>query len=126
VNGATANIQNTVIASNPSASGYGIQFNAPGSGTQFAFNTIVGYATAAISDLNHPVALNYSIVVGPTANCTTDTCVTSATTFSTTNPYHLTGHLACPTTPTTFPDHDIDGDPRTSTSLDCGADEYVP
>jgi hypothetical protein len=126
VNGATANIQNTVIASSPSASGYGVQFNAPGSATQFAFNTIVGYATAATSDLSHQVMLNYSIVVGPATNCMIDTCVTTAPTFSTVNPYHLTGRLPCPMTPTSFPDHDIDGQARTSTNLDCGADEYVP
>jgi hypothetical protein len=136
VNGATANIQNTLIAANPSAAGYGVQFNAPGSGTVFAFNTIAGYATAATSDLSHPVALNYSIVLGPPpTNCDTSTCVTTASTtqpsFTTTvlqnpNPYHLMGHEPCPVTPTTFPDHDIDGDPRTSTNLDCGADELVP
>jgi hypothetical protein len=126
VNGATANIQNTIIAANPSASGYGIQFSAPGSGTTFAFNTIVGYATAAISDLNHQVVLGSSIVVGPTTNCMTDTCVTTAPAFSATNPYHLTSHQPCPgTQATAFPNHDIDGDPRTSTNLDCGADEYA-
>ena len=127
VNGATANIQNTVIAFSPAASsGYGIQFNAPGSGTQFMFNTVVGYPTAATSDFSHQVALNYSIVVGQPTNCTLTDCLVAAPTFSTTNPYHLSGHQACPTAPTTFPTHDIDGDPRTSTNLDCGADEYVP
>jgi hypothetical protein len=135
VNGATATIQNTLIASNPSSSGYGVQFNAPGSATLFAFNTIAGYSTAATSDLSHPVVLNDSIVLGSTNNCDTTTCVTSASAtqpaFTTTvlqnaNPYHLTAHLPCPVTPTTFPDHDIDGDPRTSTMLDCGADELVP
>jgi hypothetical protein len=131
VNGATATIQNTLIAANPSASGYGVQFNAPGMGTVFAFNTIVGYATACTSDLNHQVPLNYSIVLGPQpTNCTTATSVTTAPTFTTTtltdpNPYHLTGHLPCPVTATAFPDHDIDGQPRTSSNLDCGADEFV-
>jgi hypothetical protein len=136
VNGATATIQNTLIAANPSASGYGVQFNAPGSNTVFAFNTIAGYATAATSDLSHQVTLSDSIVLGPTTNCDTSTCVTTASqtqpSFTTTvlqnpNPYHLTAHLACPgAQPTTFPDHDIDGDPRTSTKLDCGADQLVP
>ncbi|HEY6477663.1 MAG TPA: hypothetical protein VI456_13865, partial [Polyangia bacterium] len=58
------------------------------------------------------------------------TSVTNATmpapSFSASNPYHLTGHFACPGTQATmFPDHDIDGDPRTSANLDCGADEFV-
>jgi hypothetical protein len=130
VNGATASIQNTIIAANPSSTGYGIQFNAPGSGTQFLFNTVVGYSTAATSDFSHQVVLNYSIVVGGYTNCKVDTCVLAAPTFNTTNPvaaspFHLTGHLMCPTTPTTFPDHDIDGDPRTLPNVDCGADEFV-
>ena len=25
-----------------------------------------------------------------------------------------------------FPDHDIDGDPRTAAQLDCGADQHLP
>ncbi len=127
VNGATANIQNTVIGFSPAASsGYGIQFNVPGSGTQFMFNTVVGYPTAATSDFSHQVVLNYSIVVGQPTNCTLNDCVIAAPTFSATNPYHLTIRQMCPTTPTTFPGHDIDGQARTSTTLSCGADEYVP
>jgi hypothetical protein len=39
----------------------------------------------------------------------------------------MMGHLPCPGgKPSAFPNHDIDGDPRTATTLDCGADEYVP
>jgi hypothetical protein len=130
VNGATASIQNTIIAANPSSSGYGIQFNAPGSGTQFLFNTVVGYSTAATSDFGHQVVLNYSIVVGSLSNCNADTCVVAAPTFNTTNPsavnpFHLTGRTPCPTQATSFPNHDIDGDPRTAATLDCGADEFV-
>jgi hypothetical protein len=66
VNGATATIQNTIIAANGGTTGYGIQFNAPGPTTAFTFNTVVGNPTAAISDLGHPVPLNNSIVIGPT------------------------------------------------------------
>ena len=65
VNGATATIQNTIIAANGGTTGYGIQFNAPGT-TQFTFNTLADNPTAAISDLSHPVPLNNSIVAGPT------------------------------------------------------------
>ena len=68
VNGATATIQNTIIAKNGGTTGYGIQFNAPGT-TQFTFNTIADNPTAAISDLSDQVLLNNSIVAGPTTNC---------------------------------------------------------
>jgi hypothetical protein len=133
VNGATANIQNTLIAgalTGMATAGTGIQFSTPGSGTQFRFNTVVAYPIAATAGSADNVPLTDSIVLGPVQNCDTTLSVTSATTpapsFSASNPYHLTGHEPCPVTPTTFPDHDIDGDPRSSTNLDCGADELVP
>ncbi|HEX3903143.1 MAG TPA: hypothetical protein VH853_09845 [Polyangia bacterium] len=126
VNGAIAKIQNTVIAG-ASTAGTGIQFNAPGAGTQFLFNTVVGYPIAATSDPSDSVPLVDSIVVGPVQNCTVDTSITTQPTFSTSDPkpYHLTTHLACPKAVTSYPDHDVDGQPRTP-PIDCGADEYVP
>jgi hypothetical protein len=125
VNGAISKIQNTAIAAGSSTTGYGIQFNSPLAGSQFSFNAVVDYPIAASSDLNDIVPLNYSIVVGPAQNCTTDTSLTTAPPFSSKNPFHLTGHAACPKGVTTFPAHDIDGQPRTP-PIDCGADQYAP
>jgi hypothetical protein len=124
VNAATAQIQNTVIAAGTATTGTGIQFNTPGAETLFSFDTLVGYPIAATSNLGNTVALVDSIVVGPVQNCTTDTSVTTMPTFSPTNPYHLTGHLACPKGATNPPDHDIDGQPRVA-PVDCGADQFV-
>ena len=78
VNGATAIVQNSVIAANGGTTGYGIQFNVPGANTQFTFNTVVGNPTAAISDFSHPVPLNNSIVAGPTTNCPPTNSLTGA------------------------------------------------
>jgi hypothetical protein len=126
VNGATATIQNTIIAANGGTTGYGIQFNAPGT-TQFTFNTLADNPTAAISDLSHPVPLNNSIVAGPTTNCPPTNSFTGASVppFSSTNPYHLTGPAGCPAAPQSpFPPYDIDGQPRVA-PIDCGADQFV-
>jgi hypothetical protein len=125
VNGATAAIQNTIIVANGGTTGYGIQFNAPGNNTAFTFNTVVGNPTAAISDLNHQVFLNNSIVVGPTTNCMLTNSLTIAPPFSSTTLYHLTAHAACPAAPQSpFPSYDIDGQPRVA-PVDCGADQFV-
>ncbi len=131
VNGATATIQNSIIAKNGGTTGYGIQFNAPGT-TQFTFNTVADNPTAAISDLGHPIALNNSIVFGPTTNCPPTNSLTTAFPFGTTvltsvnpYPYHLTAPAACPAAPQSpFPLYDIDGQPRV-TPIDCGADQFV-
>ena len=127
VNGATATIQNSIIAKNGGTTGYGVQFNAPGT-TQFTFNTVADNPTAAISDLSHQISLNNSIVSGPTTNCTPTNSLTGAAipTFSSTNPYHLTMHAACPATPAPpIPPYDIDGQPRVA-PIDCGADQFSP
>ena len=126
VNGAIATIQNTVIAKNGGTTGYGIQFNAPGT-TQFTFNTVADNPTAAISDLSHQVLLNNSIVAGPTTNCLPTNSLTGTTVpaFSSTKPYHLTMSAPCPMTPTPpIPAYDIDGQPRVA-PVDCGADQFV-
>ncbi len=125
VNGATATIQNTIIAANGGTTGYGVQFNAPGANTQFIFNTVMDNPTAAISDFSHPVPLNYSIVVGTTTNCPTPTSSTTAPPLSATNPYHLAGAAPCAMQPTPpFPLYDIDGQARVPL-IDCGADQFV-
>jgi hypothetical protein len=125
VNGATAIIQNSVIAANGGTTGYGIQFNVPGANTQFTINTVVGNQTAAISDFSHPVPLDYSIVVGATTNCPTTTSSLTAPPFSSTNPYHLTAPAPCAMQPTPpFPAYDLDGQPRVA-PVDCGADQFV-
>ncbi len=122
VNGSGYSIQNTVIASN----GYGIQFSAPvATGSLFRFNTVVANSVSATCDLTNTESLAESIVTVPMINCSLVDSVTTAPTFSTMRPFHLTGHLACPTAPAagSFPDHDIDGDSRTGT-IDCGADQF--
>lgn len=122
VNGAGYSIQNTVIAGN----GYGVQFSAPVSAnSQLRFNTVVNNPIAATCDLTSTETFTDSIFTGPMVNCSVTDSVTTAPTFSTTQPFHLTAHLPCPTAPAagTFPDHDIDGDARTGT-IDCGADEF--
>ncbi len=127
VNGAMATIQNSVIAKNGGTTGYGIQFNAPGT-TQFTFNTVADNPTAAISDLSHQVLLNNSIVAGPTTNCppTNSFTGTMVPAFSSTNPYHLTAQVGCPAAPQSpIPPYDIDGQPRVA-PIDCGADQFSP
>jgi hypothetical protein len=122
VNGAAYSIQNTVIAGN----GYGIQFSAPlATNAQLRFNTVVNNPVAATCDLTSTETFTNSIITGPMVNCNVVDSVTTAPTFSTTRPFHLTAHLACPTAPAagTFPDHDIDGDSRTG-AIDCGADQF--
>jgi hypothetical protein len=124
VKGASYNIQNSIIAGN----GYGITFSASTitAGSVFTFNTVVAAGSvAAICDASAPQTLANSIVVGLNNSCTLANSVTTAPMFSSTNPYHLTGHLACPSAPMSFPDHDFDGDPR-SAPIDCGADQFVP
>jgi hypothetical protein len=128
VNGATAKIQNTVIAAGTATTGTGIQFNAPGSGTVFSFNTLVGYPIAATSDPGDTVPLVDSIVLGPTASTCppTNSVVSTTMTLSMSNSYHLSGPLHCPDSSATISvDHDIDGQQRPSTGYDCGADQYV-
>jgi hypothetical protein len=126
VNGATAKIQNTVIAAGTVTTGTGIQFTTPGTGTQFLFNTVVGYAIAATSDSSDSVPLIDSIVLGPTSNCPTTTSVTATPTALNATTYHLTGPVGCPSGGmATSVDHDIDGQSRPASGFDCGADEYV-
>ncbi|HVY40247.1 MAG TPA: right-handed parallel beta-helix repeat-containing protein [Polyangia bacterium] len=121
VNGATATIQNSVIASN---GGYGVQLNNVGTATTFWFNTVVDNPVAAVCTLGAGVLLQDSIVVGPQTNCNLVNSNTSAPTFETTRAYHLTGHFPCPTAPASFPNHDLDGEPRAATP-DCGADQFM-
>jgi hypothetical protein len=122
VSGAGYSIQNTVIANN----GYGVQFSAPlATSALLRFNTIVSNPVAATCDHMNTETFTNSIFSGPMVNCNVTDSVTTAPTFSTARPFHLTAHLACPTAPAagSFPDHDIDGDSRTGT-IDCGADQF--
>lgn len=124
VNGATAVIQNSVIASNGGTTGYGVQLNNTGTGTKFWFNTVVKNPVAAVCSFSAGVDLQDSIIDGPQTNCTPVNCV-AAPTFDSARPFHLTGHLACPTTPAApFPNHDLDGEAR-GTTPDCGADQFM-
>ena len=127
VNGAKYGIQNSVIAGNGGTSGYGVQFTASAisAGSQFWFNTIANNPIAATCDLNNAQTINASIVSGPVASCNVLNSLATAPSFDATRPYHLTAHHGCLSVPGTFPDHDVDGDPRTSPP-DCGADQYVP
>jgi hypothetical protein len=123
VNGANATIQNSIITDNP---GYGVQFNNAGTKSQFWFNTVVNNGVAAVCNLNAPIVLQDSILVGSIANCMSPmNSVTTMPTFASSPPYHLTAHKPCPTTAmTSSPGHDIDGDPR-GTTPDCGADQFT-
>jgi hypothetical protein len=125
INGAGYDIQNTIIANNA----YGIKFSAAAnSGSpRFAFNTVVMNAgNAATCDTSNPRLIVGSIVAGAIDSCDTDKTILSASAFDASRPFHLTGKLACPNgDPASFPDHDFDGDPRTS-PVDCGADQFVP
>jgi hypothetical protein len=125
--GASYNILNSVIAGNGLA---GLKFasTAIATGSTFSFNTIVAGADvfAVSCDLTNPQSVSNSIVVGDIDSCTVTNSVTTAPTFSTAKPFHLTAHLACPAAPATFPAYDIDGDPRVAPTIDCGADQHVP
>jgi hypothetical protein len=124
INDATYDIQNSIIAKNGVT---GVKFTsmAVATGSQFAFNTVVATSGNAVScEPSKPQAVTASLVDGGNDSCTLTNSVTVAPSLSTAT-YHLTGHQACPAAPATFPDHDIDGDPRVA-PIDCGADQYVP
>jgi len=126
INGAGYDIQNSVIAGNGLN---GVKFTAAAGpvGSQFRFNTLVATSGNAVScDPGNPQTVAASIVAGGNDSCAVSNSLTSAPAFDTSRPYHLTAKLPCPTgDPATFPDHDLDGDPRTK-PLDCGADQYFP
>jgi len=118
INGASYNVENSIFAGN----GYGVQFSAPKSPSQFRFNTVVG-TVASFCELTNAQTLSNSIIVGVNTNCVLQECVTAMPTFSSTRPYHLTAKVPCPNADaSSFPDHDIDNDVRTL-PLDCGADQ---
>jgi len=124
VNGAGYSIQNTVIAGNGFT---GVQFTAStvSTGSQFWFNTVIAgtSASAATCDPSNLQTLSDSIVAGG-SNCSLPSSTTTAPTFDTAKPFHLTSKLACPSpAPTTSPGHDIDGDARVA-PFDCGADQF--
>jgi len=119
INGASYDIQNTIVANN---GGYGIQINASVAPSRFSFNTVASNPVAATCNLNSTDNLDASIIIGPVTNCpVTNTTVTSTSSLGPT--FHLTASLPCPNDPTNPPDHDVDGDPR-PTTVDCGADQY--
>jgi hypothetical protein len=123
INGASYSIENSVFGANGVSQ---VQFGGAGLGAaKFRFNTVVASAaSAAICDpFPNMRILSESIVVGG-SNCTIQNCVTLMPAFKPLSPYHLTDHLACPSTPTMFPARDIDGDPRIA-PIDCGADQFV-
>jgi hypothetical protein len=122
INGATYDIQNTIVGNN----GYGIKFSAaaiPGA-SQFRFNTVAGNTgNATTCDSTNARDLTASIIVGTNDSCTPDNTVLSTTSLSST--FHLTAPVSCPNTPPASPpDHDFDGDPRMS-PFDCGADQHT-
>jgi hypothetical protein len=123
INGASYDIQNTIIANN----GFGVTFSStdPPQPSQFRFNTVVGnVGNAASCDSTKARTLSASIILGLNAFCALDNSDTTTSTLSST--HHLTAKLLCPNgAPASFPDHDFDGDPRTS-PVDCGADQIIP
>jgi hypothetical protein len=122
INGASYDIQNTIIASNT----FGVTFTAtePPRPSQFRFNTVVGNSGSAVScDFNSPRTITASIVLGANNFCTLDNTDTTTTALNATR--HLTAKVPCPEGPASPPDHDFDGDPRTA-PVDCGADQFVP
>jgi hypothetical protein len=121
VNGATYDIQNTIVASNA----YGVKFSAatiPGA-SQFRFNTVAGNAgNATTCDATNVREIAASIVLGVNDTCAPDTKTITSASLSAT--FHLTARIGCPNgDPANPPDHDFDGDPRPS-PIDCGADQY--
>jgi hypothetical protein len=126
INGASYDIENTIVAGNGGTTGYGVRIRAPLSLAKFSFGTVVNNPAATDCDQNIPVNIDNSIVVGVTGDCVLNNSATVAPPFSQVKPFHLTGSKACPNgDPASFPDHDFDGDPRTS-PVDCGADQFVP
>jgi hypothetical protein len=124
INGASYDVQNTIITNNGASSGYGIQINAASPSSRFLFNTVASNPVAASCNLGSADELKSSIVIGPVTNCPILNSVTSTSSLSPT--FHLTASVPCPNgTPASFPDHDFDGDPRTA-PVDCGADQFVP
>ena len=73
---------------------------------------LAGTGVATTCDPGSSQNLAKSIIGGVNDACTLTNSITTAPTFSATKPFHLTTHLACPTAPAAFPDHDIHGDPR--------------
>jgi hypothetical protein len=127
INGASYNIQNSVIAGN-GLSGLRFSSTAIAAGSKFSFNTVIA-ATGIIAvscDPNNAQSVTNSIIVGDVESCTPTDSVTAKPTFSDAKPFHLTAHLPCPAAPATFPAYDLDGDPRVAPTIDCGADRYVP
>ncbi len=123
VNGATAIIQNSVIANNGGTTGYGVQLNNAGIGTRFWFNTVVKNPVAAVCSYGGGVALQDCILEGAQTNCNPVTSVTTVPAFDAQRPFHLTASQPC-VPPASFPNHDIDGELRAPTP-DCGADQFM-
>jgi hypothetical protein len=122
INGASYDIQNTIIVKNGGTSGYGIQINAGSASSRFWFNTVASNPVAATCNLGSADELKASIVIGPVINCPIPNTVTSTSTLGST--FHLTTSVTCPdAAPGGAPDHDFDGDPRTA-PVDCGADQF--
>jgi hypothetical protein len=121
VNGAFYDVANSVFATN----GYGVKFNVPKAMSKFRSNTIVANSgIAATCDTNDAQPLMGSIVAGFVDTCMLIDSLTVAPTFDAARPFHLTAKAQCPMNdPMSFPDHDIDGDPR-ATPVDCGADQF--
>jgi hypothetical protein len=129
-------IVNTVIAGNGTdglSSGVGLgAYTGPGP-TKFAFNTVVQNGLVGVA-CGQSYTLTGILANGNgTANFTSSTCVTNATTSTSTTPnlganYHLTATSPCVNTAgASCPPDDVDGDTRPiGTACDCGADEYKP
>jgi hypothetical protein len=121
INGASYAIQNSAFVNN----GYGVKFNAtaiPRAST-FSFSTITGNTGNALTcDSTNPQTVNDSIVLGVVDSCSTiNSVLTMPTQLS---GYRLNGHVSCPASSGSPPDHDIDDQPR-SAPIDCGADQFV-
>jgi hypothetical protein len=123
VDSSAYDVTNSVFAT----SGYGVRFSSPKTTPtpRFVFNTVVGnLGNATTCDPSSPQTLTGGIIVGFNDSCTISNSLTTAPTFDTARPFHLTAHAACPMgTPANAPAYDIDGDPRVA-PVDCGADQF--
>ena len=121
INGASYTIQNSAFVNN----GYGVKFNATSipRASAFSFSTIAGNTGNALTcDSTNAQTITDSIVLGVVDSCATiNSVLTMPPQLS---GYHLMGHVNCPASSSSPPDHDIDDQLRTA-PIDCGADQFI-